>query len=101
MDRCRIRWGRVKTRENGALVVSTRLLTWDGRSLGLGHETTERVQPPVDAQDIAVGDQVAMHRDYVCQRITETQRHHLETYQGMHLRLANQTGRHLARRVEA
>jgi hypothetical protein len=101
LDRCRIRWGTVEARDNGALVVSTWLLTWDGRSLGLGHETTERVQPPVDAQDIAVGDQVAMHWDYVCQRISETQKRHLETYQAMHMRLANQTGRRLAHRVEA
>lgn len=100
LDRCRIRWGTVAARENGALIVSTRLLTWDGRSLGMGDETRERVQPSADAQEIAVGDQVAMHWDYVCQRITETQRRHLEKYQAMHMRLANETGRRLARRVE-
>lgn len=100
LDRCRIRWGTVAARENGGLVVSTRLLTWDGHSLGMGTETEERVQAPVDVQDIGVGDQVAMHWDYVCQRITETQRRHLERYQAMHMRLANQTGKRLAARVE-
>lgn len=100
LDRCRIRWGTVAARENGALVVSTRLLTWDGHSLGMGTETKERVQSPVDVQDIGVGDQVAMHWDYVCQRITETQRKYLERYQAMHMRLANQTGKRLAHRVE-
>ena len=100
LDRCRIRWGTVAAQENGVLIVSTRHLTWDGQALGLGDETIERVQPPVDAQEIAVGDQVAMHWDYVCLRITDTQRRHLEKYQAMHLGLVNQTGRHLARRVE-
>ena len=100
LDRCRIRWGKVVAREDGAFFVSTRLLTWDGLSLGLSPETEERVQAPVDAQDIAVGDQVAMHWDYVCQRITESQRRHLERYQATHMRLVNQTGRRLAARVE-
>jgi hypothetical protein len=100
LDRCRIRWGTVTARENEALIVSTRLLTWDGRALGMGDETTERVHAPVDDQEVEVGDQVAMHWDFVCQRITRTQRRHLEMYQDLHMRMVNQTGRHLAHRVE-
>jgi hypothetical protein len=100
LDRCRIRWGTVVARENQTVVVTTRLLTWDGRSLALGEEETEEVRSPADAQEIQVGDQVAMHWDYVCQRISDAQLHSLETYQAMHMGLANQTGKHLARRVE-
>lgn len=100
LDRCRIRWGAVIGREAETLLVSSRLLTWDGRSLGLGDPTIERVRPPVDGQDVEVGDQVAMHWDYVCQRLTESQRRHLETYQAVHMDLVNQSGRRLATRVE-
>jgi hypothetical protein len=100
LDRCRIRWGTVLARENGAVVVSTRLLTWDGHLLGLGPEQAESVLAPIDDQDIAVGHEVAMHWDYVCQRITNTQRRYLEKYHTMHLRLANHAGRSLAARIE-
>ena len=100
LDRCRIRWGTVAGRGTDTLTVASRLLTWDGRALGLGDETIERVRPPVDAQDIEVGDQVAMHWDYVCQRITEDQRRHLETYQATHMDMVNRAGRRLATRVE-
>jgi hypothetical protein len=41
-----------------------------------------------------------MHWDYVCQRITDTERRHLERYQAVHMNLANQSGRRLANRVE-
>jgi hypothetical protein len=100
LDRCRIRWGTVTAREGGSVIVSTRLLTWDGHSLGMGDATTERVHPPVDSQEIEVGDRVAMHWDYVCQRITDTQRRHLERYQTVHMNLVNRSGRRLAQRVE-
>lgn len=100
LDRCRIRWGEVLAEDDGALVVSTRLLTWDGRSLGIGQETMETVQAPIDTQAIRVGDQVAMHWGYACQRITDSQRRHLERYQALHMGLANETGRRLALRVE-
>lgn len=101
LDRCRIRWGTVLARDTGTLVVSTRLLTWDGRSLGMGPETIETVQAPVDHQEIDVGDVVAMHWDYACQRINASQRRTLERYQTLHIGLANETGTRLARRVES
>lgn len=100
LDRCRIRWGTVVARESDEILVSSRFLTWDGRSLGIGEPATERVRPPVDGQEIGAGDTVAMHWDYVCQAITETQRQHLETYQAIHMDMVNRSGRRLANRVE-
>jgi hypothetical protein len=101
LDRCRIRWGTVAARENGTLLVSTRLLTWDGRYLGMAPATVEQVQAPIDDPTIRAGDEVAMHWDYACQRITSAQRRHLARYQALHMGLANATGSRLAPRVEA
>jgi len=100
LDRCRIRWGTVTARENGTLLVSTQLLSWDGRLLGLAPQTVEQVHAPIDDPSIGVGDEVAMHWDYVCQRITRTQRRHLARYQTLHMGLANGAGRRLAARLE-
>lgn len=100
LDRCRIRWGTVASAENDALTVFTQPLTWDGRLLGLGPETLERVRPPLDDPSIRPGDRVAMHWDYVCQRISDSQLRSLERYQKLYIGLTNRTGRRLSKRVE-
>jgi hypothetical protein len=101
LDRCRIRWGTVRSRKNNTLLVSTQLLTWDGAFLGLAPETIEQVHSPIDDPNIGVGDDVAMHWGYACQRITRSQRHHLARYQTLHMGMANRAGRELAARLNS
>jgi hypothetical protein len=74
LDRCRIRWGRVvATVAPGEVVVRSRPLTWDGRRLALG---TPREEAAVAAADgyafvdgLQPGDWVALHWDWVCERL--------------------------------
>lgn len=73
LDRCRVRWGQVLAISGGLATVRFRPLTWDGRQLGLGPATEE--QAMVSADDLALsgpvgpGDWVALHWDWVCERL--------------------------------
>jgi hypothetical protein len=100
LDRCRIRWGQVTGDTGDRLLVRSRPLVWDGRILGLGPEQTESVLWPVDSRPVAPGDWVAMHWDYVCQRISPTQRARLERYHNLHLEIANMNASALESVVE-
>lgn len=81
LDSCRIRWGTVITRDVDEIEVSVRHLTWDGIGLGLGLPTSERIRVPAPegaspdsaAFDIPVGEQVALHWDRFCERLTAAQ----------------------------
>jgi len=73
LDRCRIRWGCVVAAEPGTVVVRSRPLVWDGRRLALG---AAREEPAVAADDgyafvadLRRGDWVALHWDWVCERL--------------------------------
>lgn len=77
LDGCRIRWGTVLAVDGGVRVASRRL-TWDGVALGLGdpaveHVAATHVQVPVDVEDA-----VALHWEYLCDRLTADQVHDLE-----------------------
>ncbi|MBB5157078.1 DUF6390 family protein [Saccharopolyspora phatthalungensis] len=93
LDRCRIRWGRVRAVEGDQVVVDTRALTWDGRCLGLGPAETEIATAAVDGvgfvSDLRPGDQVALHWDWVCDRLTPQQLAALHRYTRHHLDIAN------------
>jgi hypothetical protein len=73
LDRCRVRWGEVLATSGGLATVRFRPLTWDGHRLGLGHPSVEEAM--VSAGDlglagpIAPGDWVALHWDWVCERL--------------------------------
>jgi hypothetical protein len=71
------------------ILVRSQSLEWDGRMLRLGAAQVESVLPPVDAAPLHPGDLVAMHWDYVCQKITRRQLDNLERYHGHHLGVAN------------
>jgi hypothetical protein len=58
------------------------------------------VLPPVDDGHIEVGDLVAMHWDYVCERITPSQHRYLKRYHDLHLSIANRSGSALGSRIE-
>ena len=96
LDRCRIRWGVVKGSVDSKVLVRSRSLQWDGRSIGLGPEMVESVSPAVDAVPLEPGELVAMHWDYVCQRITRGQLVQLEHYHNLHLGIVNGSASQLA-----
>lgn len=100
LDRCRIRWGEVVGLAGDRVMVRSRPLTWDGARLRLSPEQIEPVLPPVDDGLLNPGDLVAMHWDYVCQRITPRQRDNLMRYHDRHLAMANQSRASLGRSIE-
>ncbi len=77
LDRCRIRWGHVLFVRDGRAVVRYRPLAWDGHELTLGPGEDEEVVYAADglslASRVAVGDWVALHWEWVCDRISPTQ----------------------------
>jgi hypothetical protein len=90
LDRCRIRWGRVESIVGSEVLVRSQSLQWDGRTLRLGAAEVETVWPPVATAPLHPGDLVAMHWDYVCQKITRRQLDNLERYHSLHLGIANE-----------
>jgi hypothetical protein len=77
LDRCRIRWGRVIDIAGEQVLVRSRPLTWDGTCLGLG---PTRVEPAVITHDglgfvqsLRPGDWVALHWDWICERLDRRQ----------------------------
>jgi Family of unknown function (DUF6390) len=93
LDRCRVRWGEV-LRVDGALVtVRSRPLVWDGRALRLGEPTVEQAAGTADGLALAgrlhPGDRVALHWDWVCERLTSRQLTALRHYTARHLEIVN------------
>lgn len=104
LDRCRIRWGQVVgTLEEGRVLVSSAPLTWDGELLSVGEEQLETVSVSIDpgAASVETGDLVALHWDYVCDRISRSQLGHLKRNHDLHLAIANGHGTKLASRLES
>lgn len=98
LDRCRVRWGRVVSVEPDHLVVRTRLLQWDGKELSLGAPQIETATRALDGvgfvTDVGPGDWVALHWDWVCDRLTDGQVRALRRYSAQTLEMTN---RRLAR----
>jgi hypothetical protein len=101
LDRCRIRWGVVLGRAGDRLLVRSQPLAWDGQVLGLAPDQVESALPPVDDDPIVAGDVVALHWDYVCQRLTPGQHRNLMRDHNRHLAMVNDAGRRLAARIES
>jgi hypothetical protein len=100
LDRCRIRWGEVVGETGDRLLVNSQPLAWDGERLSLSVGRVESVLSPFDKGLIEVGDLVAMHWDYVCQRITPSQHRYLRRYHDLHLSIANRARSELGSRIE-
>jgi hypothetical protein len=83
LDRCRIRWGTVLSRDGEQIVVASRHLAWDGAVIGLSESTEETVPVAVDGlsflPDVAPGDEVALHWEWLCDRLTAEQVRRLHT----------------------
>ncbi len=82
LDSCRIGWGRVVAVEPRQLVVRARHLEYDGHALALGPEREDRVDHVVEEASfldaVEPGDQVAVHWNFACDRLSEEQVARLE-----------------------
>jgi hypothetical protein len=74
LDQCRIRWGRVVALSGDLVTVTSRGLELVGSQLCFRGERTEVVRRGVAGvgfvDHLAVGDMVALHWDWVCERLT-------------------------------
>lgn len=77
LDRCRVRGGRVVSTDDAHAVVSSAPVTWDGSRLDLGAEQVERVVVARDragsVDRLEAGEWVALHWDWVCERLDTDQ----------------------------
>jgi hypothetical protein len=73
LDRCRIRWGLVRSVSGESAVVRCRPLVWDGRGLALGEPVEERVRASVGSLGLAAGlhpgTWCALHWDWICEAL--------------------------------
>lgn len=74
LDNCRIKWGRVLALHGDRAVVRSRSLTWDGQLLRLGEDSEQEVGLTEDGSGFVagarVGDWLAVHWDWACDRLT-------------------------------
>jgi hypothetical protein len=99
LDRCRVRWGKVITVRGDQVTVESRPLLWDGRLLTLGEPVAETARLALDggtalARGIAPGDWVALHWDWVCDKLTDRQLRALRGYSQRHLDMVNHRVEH-------
>jgi DNA-binding transcriptional regulator YhcF (GntR family) len=98
LDRCRIRWGRVISVEQGRVTLRSRPLTWDGRKLDLGAPRIETATLGVDGlgfvDDLRSGEWISLHWRWVCDRLTRRQLTNLRCYTLRHLDMINHRLRH-------
>jgi len=98
LDRCRVRWGKVTAVHGDQATVESRPLGWDGRLLTLGEPATETARLPLNevalAGGIASGDRVALHWDWVCDKLTDRQLRALRGYSQRHLDMVNHRVEH-------
>jgi hypothetical protein len=93
LDRCRIRWGRVEHVAGDQVTVTSRPLTWDGRTLGFGEPRPESALCARDGlgylADLRPGDCVSLHWDWVCDRLSPWQLRQLRGYTLRQLEITN------------
>jgi hypothetical protein len=74
-------------------VVLSRPLVWDGTALEVGEPVAESAKYAVNGTgfvaDLAVGDVVSLHWDWVCDRLTPHQLQQLKLFTARHLKIAN------------
>jgi hypothetical protein len=73
LDQCRIRWGRVESLDGEMATVTSRSLAYERGRLVLAPERPEQVRRSRDdlglERDLAAGDFVSLHWDWVCERL--------------------------------
>ena len=97
LDRCRIRWGQVQALTGDQVVVESRPLTWDGRTLGLGEPMSESVVWAIDGVSM-IGELVpgiaSLHWEWICDRPDWPQVRHLRDFTLRHLKIVNEGNLH-------
>ena len=95
LDRCRIRWGQVVAVDGDVARVRTRPLFLQDDRLALGPDTIESVSWASAGQGLSPefqpGDSVALHWDWICDRLDTRSRLRLEMETTAVLRMANRT----------
>jgi hypothetical protein len=98
LDRCRIRWGKVTAVNGDQAIVQYRPLCWDGLELTLGEPETETARLALDgtviANGLGPGDWVALHWDWICDRLTQRQLRALRGFTLRHLDMVNHKVEH-------
>ena len=93
LDRCRIRWGRVQEVCGDHATVRVKRLRWDGRALELGPPEIETALTARDGYGLPAplraGDAVALHWEWVCDRLSARQLASLRGVTASHLDLVN------------
>jgi hypothetical protein len=99
MDKCRISWSKVVSvdltkneKDNlsfGTALVEYNPLEFSEKKLILGNSTTREVYL-INSQ-IKKGDEVSIHWDYVCDKLTPYQKNNLMNWTNYHLNLTNKT----------
>jgi uncharacterized protein DUF6390 len=73
LDRCRIRWGEVMAVDDDRVDVRYQPLSWDGKALRLGEEAVESATWAREGlrlvNGLQPGDHVALHWEWVCDRL--------------------------------
>ncbi|MBB3037310.1 DUF6390 family protein [Hoyosella altamirensis] len=98
LQNCRIRWGKVTDVSDEEVTVLSRPLEYNG-ALSLGAPTAETARWRVAGQQLAgrpmAGESVALHWDWICDRLEPGQTAQLQTYTEMTLQWVNELlGRH-------
>jgi hypothetical protein len=95
MGQCCVRWGKVEAVVGGDLIVQAQPITLEGGGLALGPPRVETVSRWIDGRgfvdDVAVGEWVAIHWGWACDRLLPRQRANLERYTRQHMALCNAT----------
>jgi Family of unknown function (DUF6390) len=95
VDRCRIRWATVDAVHGDTAVVTGPTLAWSAGRLDLGPPTSETVRLGRDGlclvDAIRPGQHVAVHWDWICDRLTPARQHQLERWTRRSLAIANTT----------
>ena len=93
LDRCRIRWGKVVASSGDTAMVRSRPLLWDGHRLELGAPHIESVTQGIAGSGfidpVVPGEWVALHWDWVCDRLTDRQLRNLRRFTARQLDLTN------------
>jgi hypothetical protein len=98
LDRCRIRWGRIRDVRPDQLMVESRPLQFEDGRLLLGEPKVETVERTLDGvclvDEFAPGDWVSMHWEWVCDRLEPGQLAALRHYTRLHLDVVNERLHH-------